>query len=258
MFESKLNKYSFENLFEATDRTSPVYKYYKELKAMSVNALRQKMEQTHKIVSTVGMTKDDMVNDLLYAKHNKKQIHQTFGITEDSQDSQDDRGLYMVRCYSNFWDGIYYENGIDSLFVLASDSQEAQSIAKNNIESVLTHFKNKRVGPHRRPGMKKDNTFIEIRNAKLMPTQRSHNKVLQADGTVGPVNLDESDLHENFSSIVNKKLSRKSEGPQVNSKYATGLNDNDLEDLIATSTGNMKAAAEAEQQRRKSKKRSNK
>lgn len=186
-----------KKLKEGVDRTSPIYKYYRNLKAMSSHDLKDMMRQTHKIVSTSGITKDDMISDLLYSKYGSHRVKEVFGLDE-GLDEHHTGGphFYLVRCYGNFWGGKYYESGIDSIFVFAEDEQDAVSIAKANKGAVLDHFKNKRVGSgeRKRPAIKRDDNFLEIRNAKGMPTQRKHHKVLRADGTIGPMDLDEMGL----------------------------------------------------------------
>lgn len=101
--------------------------------------------------------------------------------------------FYMVKCVGNFWSGKYYEQGIDSIVVYAENEQDAVRIAQENKDVVLNHFKSKRVGPGKRPAIKADDNYLKITNdAKPMLTQRSYNKALKSDGSIGPVNLDEN------------------------------------------------------------------
>lgn len=125
-----------------------------------------------------------------------KQIHESlvykyreFKKKVNESEDEPKQMLYMVSCISNFWGGKYYEQSLDSIFVLASSSEEAVSIAQNNQDAVLTHFKNKRY-TNGKPALRKQETVLKVTNsAKPAPNQLQHPKVLQADGTVGPVNL---------------------------------------------------------------------
>jgi len=99
--------------------------------------------------------------------------------------------LYLQPFVSNFYSGKYYQSGIDSMFVLASSPEEATAIAKEHINAALEHFKSKRYrkGSGSIPALRKDETNIKVSSLAKPSAQQSHNKVLTASGTVGPVDL---------------------------------------------------------------------
>jgi hypothetical protein len=118
-------------------------------------------------------------------------------VTESSE-----QALYLTTFMSNFYSGKYYQQGMDSMFVLASSPEEAKAIAGKNLGAALEHFKNKRylVGSRKTPAIRKEEKVIKLGSGTAKATsQQKHGKVLQADGTVGPVDL------SNMSEAVKKK-----------------------------------------------------
>jgi len=58
--------------------------------------------------------------------------------------SSNDAALFTVRVRGNFYNGYMYEQGVDSILVLATSSVEAMKIAKGNVNAIETHFREKR------------------------------------------------------------------------------------------------------------------
>jgi len=59
------------------------------------------------------------------------------------QDSKEPQKIYSVNAIGNFWGGRYYEEGLDSFFVLVSSNREAKEIALVNVYAITEMFKNK-------------------------------------------------------------------------------------------------------------------
>ena len=112
---------------------------------------------------------------------------------EELKENKEDR-LYFVRVRGNFYGGKYYETGIDSILVQAASEQEAVATAKKHVDAVETHFRNKRYRKGEKSIAaiaKKDKRKFkadDIKDAKVT-TNTTNNKVLQRDGTVGPVTV---------------------------------------------------------------------
>ena len=99
--------------------------------------------------------------------------------------------IYQVIVRGNFWGGRYYETGLDSIFVLADDKEDARHIAKSNIEAVETHFRNKKLHCGKWDIAKKDQyRFKEscIGTAKLT-TNKKYNKTLIRTGEFKQVTI---------------------------------------------------------------------
>jgi hypothetical protein len=99
--------------------------------------------------------------------------------------------IFQVIIRGNFWGGKYYETGLDSIFVLATNKNEAMKIAKDNIDKVENHFRNKKYHNGKFAIGKKDkNKFKpdDVVQAKDS-TQRKHNKTLTRTGKFKSVDL---------------------------------------------------------------------
>ena len=112
-------------------------------------------------------------------------------ILRELYENADSQQMYLVRVIGNFYGGKYYETGLDSIFVLASSDTEAVAIAKKNISSVETHFRNKKYTNGKKAISRNDKKHFkagDIKDAKVT-TQKEHRKVLKADGSVGPAKI---------------------------------------------------------------------
>jgi len=72
------------------------------------------------------------------------------------------QSIYSVHIVGNFWGGRYYEQGLDSIFVLASSPSEAKKIAEKNVDLITEFQKNKILHGGKRALAKKDNVKIKI------------------------------------------------------------------------------------------------
>jgi len=99
--------------------------------------------------------------------------------------------IYQVIVRGNFWGGRYYEDSLDSIFVLADDKQDAVNIAKSNIEQVEVHFRNKRYYGGKLAIAKHDKYKFKERNICVAKTsyQKVYNKTLTKHGNFEKVNL---------------------------------------------------------------------
>ena len=96
--------------------------------------------------------------------------------------------LFLVRVRGNFYGGKYYETGLDSMFVLASSTEDA---AKKHIGAVEEHFRNKKYTNGKKAISRNDKKRFkpdDISDAKAT-SQKEHRNVLKANGSVGPVKL---------------------------------------------------------------------
>jgi len=110
---------------------------------------------------------------------------------EELKEAKEEDRLYFVRVRGNFYGGKYYEDGLDSILVLASSEEEAVANAKKHVDAVEKHFRSKKIYGGKLAIAKKDKKRFkadDIKGAKVTSTG-SHNKVLQRDGTVGPVTV---------------------------------------------------------------------
>jgi nicotinic acid mononucleotide adenylyltransferase len=74
-----LNK---EQVEEAVDKSSDVYKHYTELKKKSVKELRDTIKGSHKIVDTSGFDKHGAISHILRGKHGNKKVAAAMGLDE--------------------------------------------------------------------------------------------------------------------------------------------------------------------------------
>lgn len=105
--------------------------------------------------------------------------------------------IYQVPVIGNFWSGKYYVQGIDSVHVLASSSEEAKKIAQDNLDQVKEHFLNKKY-PHgnmggTKPALRRDNPGpIRIGASNPKPTTMTqYSKTLTIQGSFIPVDLNQ-------------------------------------------------------------------
>jgi len=150
-------------------------------------------------------------------------------IAEDEGDGN--QHLYMVRCIGNFWGGKYYETGIDSIVVAASSSDEAVQLANSNIDAVIEHFHNKRIGARKRPALRRNDNTVRATDTVKELSQTEFHKVLSSNGTFGPINVAEG-LAEDEGDIKSKdpKVSQMLKKARIN--YA-GRADDDLSALVS-------------------------
>lgn len=105
------------------------------------------------------------------------------------EDNSGEQKLWMVKFIGDFWGGKYYETGIDSMFVLASSSEEAKQLAANNMDAVVDHFSNKVYHGGKR-ALRKGDTKVRLAGGDAKETdQRKYKKALTANG-VQSVDLD--------------------------------------------------------------------
>ena len=112
-------------------------------------------------------------------------------ILRELYEGADSEQIFLVRVRGNFYGGKYYETGLDSIFVLAGSDKEAVAIAKKNIASVEKHFRNKKYANGKKAISRNDKKRFkadDIADAKVTK-QKEHNKVLKADGSVGPASI---------------------------------------------------------------------
>lgn len=213
-----------EQLDESID---VIKKEYKDLMKMPKSELIRLWKQQHRVVADKPdfYNKDHVVSTILHDKHGSRRMRQAFKVDEgytvlppiDRERYTDIPGLEGP---------IMMRNGQ----VLYYDPKEGRYYDRDR------------------------DMYITDEEYFAMDRQRHQNEEQMFESKLNEYsfeNLFEATVDESFGAVVNKKLSRKSQAPSVNTKYVTNLSDNDLEDLIATSTGAMKAAGEREQQRRK-------
>jgi len=69
-----------EDVNEAVNKSTSIYKEYMQLKKMSIKDLRKTLEQSSRgPINTKGLDKEGLISDILYGKHGKKRVQQTFG-----------------------------------------------------------------------------------------------------------------------------------------------------------------------------------
>lgn len=107
-------------------------------------------------------------------------------ITEEA-----DPQIYQVTVSGNFYGGKYYENGLDSIFVLAHSPQEAKKIAQDNVAGVEDHFRNKVYQGGKKAISKNDKhkfSTKDIGTAKLT-SNKSFHKTLTTSGKFEKVSI---------------------------------------------------------------------
>lgn len=96
--------------------------------------------------------------------------------------------VYQVRLRGNFWGGHYYEIGLDSIFVLAENAENARNITKSNILNVERHFRKKIYYGGKRAISKRDMHHFkdnDVGKATLSKNMMSYNKLLHINGVFG-------------------------------------------------------------------------
>jgi hypothetical protein len=71
-----------EEIEEAVDKSSDVYKHYSELKKKSVKELRDTIKNKHKVVDTNGFDKHSAISHILRAHHGNKKVASAMGLDE--------------------------------------------------------------------------------------------------------------------------------------------------------------------------------
>jgi len=152
-------------------------------------------------------------------------------IKEDEVEGTAGQHLYMVRCRGNFWGGKYYEDGLDSIVVAAGSPDEAFQIANSNIDAVVEHFHNKKLGARKRPALRRKDNKVKVTDTTKELSQTAFHKVLSSNGTFGSVNVAEG-LGEDAGDIKSKdpKVSQMLKKARIN--YA-GRADDDLSALVS-------------------------
>lgn len=108
-----------------------------------------------------------------------------------SAEQESGNRLFLVRVRGNFYGGKYYEDGVDSIFVLASSPDEAVKIAKDNVNSVEQHFRTKRVHGGKLAIAAKDQKHFTPENVfgAKVTTMTTHSKVLHKNAEVKPASV---------------------------------------------------------------------
>lgn len=92
--------------------------------------------------------------------------------------------IYQVRVRGNFCGNRYYEDSLDSIFVLADSTDDAVNIAKSNIKAVEIHFRNKKYHNGKWAIAKNDKLKFKEKNVGIatLSKQKVYNKTLTKSG----------------------------------------------------------------------------
>lgn len=108
------------------------------------------------------------------------------GIFKESKEE----GIYSVPAIANFYGGKYYEQGIDTFFVLASSPEEAKKIAGDNVDVVDKMFRNKKY-KNKNAISKRDKVKVKIGTSKpKLTSNRKYRNTLTKNGIFELVDLD--------------------------------------------------------------------
>jgi hypothetical protein len=98
--------------------------------------------------------------------------------------------IYGINAIGNFYGGKYYEQGMDTFFVLASSPKEAKEISSKNIDTITNMFKNKKYSNGKYAISKKDNVPVKIGISEPKPVGRTGGKkILTKSGKFEEVSL---------------------------------------------------------------------
>ena len=78
-----LRKNLKEEVAEAVDKSSDVYKEYLELKKKSIKELRDIIKRIHRVVDVSGYGKQGAISDILRSKHGNKKVAAAMGLDEE-------------------------------------------------------------------------------------------------------------------------------------------------------------------------------
>ena len=78
-----LRKNLKEEVAEAVDKSSDVYKEYLELKKKSIKELRDIIKRIHRVVDVSGYDKQGAISDILRSKHGNKKVAAAMGLDEE-------------------------------------------------------------------------------------------------------------------------------------------------------------------------------
>ena len=98
--------------------------------------------------------------------------------------------LFGVRMVGNFWGGKYYETGLDTIIVAAKDAAEAKKIAEDNLDAIVKHFHEKKLGSQKRPALRRKDNKVKVGAGTIgQVKQRAFHKTLTRDGEFTNVDL---------------------------------------------------------------------